>query len=110
MTIIDVENFVGANFDMPDDEGNLHDTTVTEAIKNHTKDFQEDSVQTQFCEPMNKDNHESILNLNESLDHIERKGEDPVHWELHHMGSHQGPLSDEHPFHKGSPQVHMNPF
>ena len=102
MAIIDVEDLVGANFEMLDNEGTFHDATIAEVMWKHTKDVREDSTHVQFCVSRNKDDYEDIITHNELLEHIKRQGEDHVYWELHHRVSHQSPLNDKHPSHKVS--------
>ena len=102
MALVDPEDLVGFTFDVPDEQRNLQPTTIVEATDDHQKQIFESSKHKKFKVSCNKDQHEEIASCNEIVDHIERQNEEPLHWELRHIVSHQGPLQSDHPSHQGS--------
>ena len=80
MAIIDIDNFVGRTFQMPDNNGILQPATIIEAIKNQDNDINDSSVLTQFQVQQNNDKFEEILACNQLMDHIER--ETNIFWDL----------------------------
>ena len=100
MAIMDVDNFVGRTFQMPDDNGILQPATIIEAIKNQDNDVNDSSVLTQFQVQQNNDKFEEILAYNQLMGHIERDTD--VFWDLEGVIAHQGPLNQSHLNYKGS--------
>ena len=89
MALVDPEELVGFTFNMPNEQGNLQSTTIMEAMDDHQKQIFESSKHKKLKVNRNKDQHEEILSHNKIVDHIERQREEPLHWELRHVVSHQ---------------------
>ena len=102
MALVDPEELVGFTFDMPDDEGNIQEMTIVEAVEDHQKKIFDSSAHRKFRVSRNQDQCEEIMAYNDIIDHIEKQGEAPIFWELDHIVSHEGPLTKEHPSYKGS--------
>ncbi len=100
LEIVDIEELIGSTFAMPDEQGNLQDTVVMDTIRENPED---NSEHVKFKVSRKKDDYEDILSYDQLMDYIEQKGESPVFWELRHIVSHSGPLSQSHPSYKGSP-------
>ena len=102
MTLIDVEDLVGKSFDIKEDDNSISNITIIEAIKNHMKDVEENSVYTKFKIKHNKDKFEEFLTYNELMDFLNNFEDGPIMCRLDQIVSHQGPLDGNHPTYIGS--------
>ena len=102
MAFIDVEDLIGKSFNIHNNDDNVSEITVMDAIKNHEENTNQSSVHTKFRIRHIKDKYEEIITYNELMDHLNKLEDGAIMWELKHIVSHQGPLDKNHPSYMGS--------
>ena len=88
---------------MPDHDGNVQDVKTVKATEDHKKCLFNSSQHMKFRTSCNIDQCEEILTCNKAIDHSKQQTEKPLHWDLCHTVSHQGPLHWNHPSCNRSP-------
>ena len=102
MPIIHPEELIGRSFPIPQEDGELLQATIVEAISNHERLVEEHLANIQFRCSVNNDKYEEIMSYNQIMDYLSKDDGDPVVWRFNKILAHQGPLDSNHKDYKGS--------
>ena len=82
MSIVNPEDLIGHTFGVTQDDGQLNQIRIVEAIRDHQSHVDDSSTNVRFWCSINGDAYEDILSYNQVLDYLSQEEDDGVIWKF----------------------------
>lgn len=104
LEIINIDEWIGRNFEMHDKQDNMCKATITDVIYDFQKSLLKDPLHAKFKASLQSKSgkYDEMISYNQLLEHLECHEDQPLLWEMEKIIAHQGPLNQHDPNYQGS--------